>query len=112
MYGGIRGVFGEGHMITDIRESVREVLAEQLGCSADSVKPTTDLIDDLGMDSLDAVELQIAFEDRLGMEIPDEAIESVRTVEQLVACLQRLLRPSVGREVVLDNDETEGGDDV
>ncbi|HEX7879955.1 MAG TPA: acyl carrier protein [Candidatus Eisenbacteria bacterium] len=61
-------------------EKVREIIVEQLGVSADQVKPEARFIDDLGADSLDTVELIMALEEEFGVEIPDEDAEKMVTV--------------------------------
>ena len=59
-------------MAENIAEKVKEIIVEQLSVSADEVKPEANLIDDLGADSLDAVELVMAVEEEFGIEVPDE----------------------------------------
>jgi acyl carrier protein len=61
-------------------EKVKEIIVEQLGVSADQVKPEARFIDDLGADSLDTVELIMALEEEFGVEIPDEDAEKMITV--------------------------------
>ena len=61
-------------------EKVREIIVEQLGVSADQVKPEARFIDDLGADSLDTVELVMALEEEFETEIPDEDAEKMVTV--------------------------------
>ena len=61
-------------------EKVREIIVEQLGVSADQVKPEARFIDDLGADSLDTVELIMALEEEFDVEIPDEDAEKMVTV--------------------------------
>jgi acyl carrier protein len=61
-------------------DKVREIIVEQLGVSADQVKPEARFIDDLGADSLDTVELIMALEEEFGVEIPDEDAEKMVTV--------------------------------
>ena len=56
-------------------EKVRDIVVEQLGVEADEVNIDSTFIDDLGADSLDIVELIMAFEEEFGIEIPDEAAE-------------------------------------
>lgn len=67
-----------------ILEKVIEMIAEQLGVDADSIKEGTSLIEDLGADSLDVVELIMACEDEFGVEIPDEDAEKMTTVKNVV----------------------------
>jgi acyl carrier protein len=61
-------------------ERVKEIIVEQLGVSADQVKPEARFIDDLGADSLDTVELIMALEEEFNVEIPDEDAEKMITV--------------------------------
>lgn len=61
-------------------EKVKEIIVEQLGVSADQVKPEARFIDDLGADSLDTVELIMALEEEFSVEIPDEDAEKMITV--------------------------------
>ena len=61
-------------------DDVRSVIVEQLGVKPDEVKPTVSFKDDLGSDSLDAVELIMALEEKFGIEIPDEDAEKLKTV--------------------------------
>lgn len=61
-------------------EKVKEIIVEQLGVSAEQVKPEARFIDDLGADSLDTVELIMALEEEFGVEIPDEDAEKMVTV--------------------------------
>ena len=67
-------------------EKVRDITVEQLSVDADEVKMESAFIDDLGADSLDIVELIMAFEEEFGVEIPDEA-EKIRTVADAVKLL-------------------------
>lgn len=65
-------------------EKVRDIVVEQLGVEADEVSLESTFIDDLGADSLDIVELIMAFEEEFGIEIPDEAAEKIKTVQDVV----------------------------
>ena len=67
-----------------ILEKVKEVIIEQLGVEDESIKMDTSFIDDLGADSLDTVELVMAFEEEFGCEIPDEEAEKIQTVQDSV----------------------------
>ena len=62
-------------MADNIQEKVTEIIVEQLGVRADQVKPEAKLIEDLGADSLDAVELVMAVEEEFGIEVADEDAE-------------------------------------
>jgi acyl carrier protein len=64
----------------DIESKVKEIIVEQLGVDEAQVNPEASFIDDLGADSLDTVELVMAFEEKFDIEIPDEDAEKMRTV--------------------------------
>ena len=63
-----------------IEERVRDLIVEQLGVNADQVTADASFVDDLGADSLDTVELVMAFEEEFGIDIPDEDAEKMLTV--------------------------------
>ncbi|MBE6095366.1 MAG: acyl carrier protein [Schwartzia sp.] len=65
-------------------DKVRDIVVEQLGVEADDVTIESTFIDDLGADSLDIVELIMAFEEEFSIEIPDEAAEKIKTVQDVV----------------------------
>ena len=65
-------------------EKVRDIVVEQLGVEADEVAVESTFIDDLGADSLDIVELIMAFEEEFAIEIADEAAEKIKTVQDVV----------------------------
>ncbi len=65
--------------MSDIADRVRNIVVEHLGVEEDKVIVGASFIDDLGADSLDTVELVMAFEEEFGIEIPDEAAESIQT---------------------------------
>lgn len=67
-----------------VLEKVKVILAEQFDVDEDSLQNDTDLQDDLGADSLDVVDLLMSIEDEFELEIPDEEIENIRTVGDLV----------------------------
>ncbi len=71
-----------------LAEKVKEIIVEQLGVSADQVRPEASFIEDLGADSLDTVELVMAFEEEFGAEIPDEDAEKLTTVGAVVSYLK------------------------
>ena len=66
--------------MSDIGERVKKIVVEHLGVEADKVVEGASFIDDLGADSLDIVELVMAFEEEFGVEIPDDAAEKINTV--------------------------------
>ncbi len=70
-------------------EKVRDIVVEQLGAEADDVTMESTFIDDLGADSLDIVELIMAFEEEFSIEIPDEAAEKIKTVQDVVAYIDQ-----------------------
>ena len=67
-----------------IEERVQKIVSEQLGVSSEEVKSEASFIDDLGADSLDTVELVMAFEEEFEIEIPDEEAEGIQTVKNAV----------------------------
>lgn len=67
---------------------VKEIIVEQLGVDADKVTADASFVDDLGADSLDVVELVMAFEEEFDVEIPDEAAEKIATVKDAVEFLK------------------------
>ena len=71
-------------MVDNVEEKVKKVVCEQLGVSQDEVKNDSSFIDDLGADSLDTVELVMAFEEEFGTEIPDEDAEKITTLQHAV----------------------------
>ena len=70
-------------------EKVRDIVVAQLGVEADEVSIESTFIDDLGADSLDIVELIMAFEEEFGIEIPDEAAEKIKTVQDVVSYIDQ-----------------------
>src|SRR3954447_7816175 len=67
-----------------IEEKVKEIIVEQLGVNPEQVTPTASFIEDLGADSLDIVELVMAFEEEFSVEVPDEDAEKLQTVGDVV----------------------------
>ncbi len=74
-----------------LNEKVKDIIIEQLGVDADEVKHEASFIDDLGADSLDTVELVMAFEEEFDIEIPDEDAEKLTSVGQAVEYLEKKL---------------------
>ena len=70
--------------MSDVAERVKKIVVEHLGADADKVVEGASFIDDLGADSLDTVELVMAFEEEFSVEIPDDAAESIQTVGDAV----------------------------
>ena len=71
-----------------LEDKVKEIITEQLGVNAEQVTPEASFIEDLGADSLDTVELVMAFEEEFGAEIPDEDAEKLTTVGAVVEYLK------------------------
>ena len=67
-----------------IETKVKSIIADQLGVGEDEIKPEASFIEDLGADSLDIVELVMAFEEEFGVEIPDDAAEKITTVHDAI----------------------------
>lgn len=70
--------------MSDIADRVKKIVVEHLGVDEDKVVDNASFIDDLGADSLDTVELVMAFEEEFGIEIPDDAAETILTVADAV----------------------------
>jgi len=70
--------------MASVEERVKQIIVEQLGVDEGEVTPNASFVDDLGADSLDTVELVMAFEEAFGIEIPDEDAEKIRTVKDAV----------------------------
>jgi acyl carrier protein len=75
--------------MSDIGERVKKIVVEHLGVEPDKVTEAASFIDDLGADSLDTVELVMAFEEEFGCEIPDDAAETILTVGDAVKFLEK-----------------------
>ena len=67
--------------MASVEERVKQIIVEQLGVDEGEVTPSASFVDDLGADSLDTVELVMAFEEAFGIEIPDEDAEKIATVK-------------------------------
>jgi len=74
-----------------VEERVRDLVVEQLGVNPEQVTREASFIDDLGADSLDTVELVMAFEEEFGLEIPDEDAEKIATVGDAIAYIEAKL---------------------
>ena len=68
----------------EIVGKVQDLISQSLGVSPDEIVPSASFIDDLGADSLDIVELVMAFEEEFGVEIPDDAAEKIATVKDAI----------------------------
>ncbi len=71
-----------------IFEKVRGLISEQLSIDLDEISLDSVITDDLGADSLDVVDLVMSFEDEFGLEIPDDALESIKTVGDIVKYIE------------------------
>ena len=65
-------------------EKIQEIVVDQLGVDTEQVTPAANFVDDLGADSLDTVELIMAFEEEFGVEIPDTDAEKIKTVQDVL----------------------------
>jgi acyl carrier protein len=74
--------------MSDIAERVKKIVVEHLGVEESKVTENASFIDDLGADSLDTVELVMAFEEEFGVEIPDDAAEKILTVKDAIDFLK------------------------
>ncbi len=72
-----------------ISEKVKDIIVEQLGVNPEQVTDTASFIEDLGADSLDTVELVMAFEEEFGVEVPDEDAEKLQTVGNVVDYIEK-----------------------
>ena len=70
-----------------LSERVNSIVTDQLGVDKASLSPEANLLDDLGADSLDVVELVMALEEEFGIEVPDDDVENIRTIGDIVAYL-------------------------
>ena len=70
--------------MSDIEGQVKNIVVEHLGIEESKVTPEAKFIDDLGADSLDTVELVMAFEEKFGIEIPDDSAETILTVKNAI----------------------------
>ncbi|MGC1544540.1 MAG: acyl carrier protein [Candidatus Acidiferrales bacterium] len=75
--------------MASVEERVKTSIVEQLGVDEGEVTPTASFVDDLGADSLDTVELVMAFEENFGIEIPDEDAEKIATVKDAVDYIEK-----------------------
>ena len=75
--------------MSDIAERIKKIVVEHLDVEADKVTESASFIDDLGADSLDNVELVMAFEEEFDVEIPDDAAETIQTVGDAVKFVEK-----------------------
>jgi acyl carrier protein len=71
-----------------IEQKVKDIIVEQLGVNAEQVTPQAKFIEDLGADSLDTVELVMAFEEEFNVEVPDEEAEKLHTVGDVIKYIE------------------------
>ena len=74
--------------MSEVETQVKQIVVDHLGIDQDKVTPESKFIDDLGADSLDTVELVMAFEEKFGIEIPDDAAETIQTVQNAIDYIQ------------------------
>jgi acyl carrier protein len=75
-------------MADNVEAKVREIIINELGVEPEKVTPEASFVEDLGADSLDTVELVMAFEEEFGMEIPDEEAEQLQSVGDAIRYIQ------------------------
>jgi acyl carrier protein len=74
--------------MSDIEQRVKKIVAEQLGVAEADIKNESSFVDDLGADSLDTVELVMAFEEEFGIEIPDDDAEKITRVKEAIEYIE------------------------
>ena len=80
------GTLKQTHLMSDnIKDQVKEIIVEQLGVDPEKLTDDAKFIEDLGADSLDTVELVMTFEEKFGVEVPDEDAEKLKSVADVVA---------------------------
>ena len=75
--------------MSEVADKVKKIVVEHLGVEEAKVTETASFIDDLGADSLDTVELVMAFEEAFGVEIPDDAAEKIQTVKDAIEFIEK-----------------------
>jgi acyl carrier protein len=80
---------GAGTAMSDIAERVKKIVVEHLGVEEGKVTPEASFIDDLGADSLDTVELVMAFEEAFSVAIPEDAAEKISTVKDAIDYIEK-----------------------
>ena len=75
--------------MSETADRVKKIVVEHLGVEGDKVTEEASFIDDLGADSLDIVELVMAFEEEFGVEIPDDAVEKITTVKDAIDYIEQ-----------------------
>ena len=79
-------------MFNQVEERIKKIIAEQLMMEPEEIKDKDHFVEDLGADSLDVVELVMAFEDEFGIEIPDEEAEKIATVGEAIEYIKSRLK--------------------
>ena len=80
----------------DVADGLREIMAARLGLPPEQLVPEARLVEDLGLDSLDAVELAISVERKFDIEVPEEELTKLKTVADMVALVQSRLKQAPG----------------
>jgi len=80
-----------GKTMSDIADRVKKIVVEHLGVEEDKITENASFIDDLGADSLDTVELVMAFEEEFGIEIPDDAAENIQSFGDAVSFITKVV---------------------
>ena len=75
--------------MSDVEEKVKDIIVEELGVEREKLTGEASFMEDLGADSLDTVELVMAFEEEFGIEIPDDAAETIQTVGDAVKFIEK-----------------------
>ena len=75
--------------MSDVADRIKKIVVEHLGVELDKVTPAASFIDDLGADSLDTVELVMAFEEEFNVEIPEDAAEKIATVKDAIDYIEK-----------------------
>ena len=76
--------------MSDVADRVKKIVLDHLGVAEDKVVENASFIDDLGADSLDTVELVMAFEEEFGCEIPDDAAEKIMTIKDAIEFIESI----------------------
>lgn len=76
-------------IMSEILDKVKKIVSENLGVEAGKINESSSFVEDLGADSLDQVELVMAFEEEFGVEIPDDAAEKITTVKKAVEYIEQ-----------------------
>ena len=79
-----------------VADGLREIMAARLGLPAEQLVPEARLVEDLGLDSLDAVELAISVERKFDIEVPEEELTKLKTVADMVALVQSRVKQAPG----------------